>query len=172
MSERPMPQSRVLFVDRSRARGALALKQVVADEAQRATGLASLEGDAVLLRCALAAAYDACRRGSRARGAYGPSKPSRPTPRAPDDFGLTRAAAAAHERARDAEKCHARRRRVKGAGGRLGRRAGGVGPARLHARRVAEEQSRRRAICGETSTRRSNFTATRSRRRRRRTRPL
>ena len=45
------------------ARGALALKQVVADEAQRATGLASLEeGDAVLLRCALAAAYDACRR--------------------------------------------------------------------------------------------------------------
>ena len=30
---------------------------------QRATGLASLEeGDAVLLRCALAAAYDSCRR--------------------------------------------------------------------------------------------------------------
>ncbi len=45
------------------ARGALALKQVVADEMQRAKGLASLEeGDAVLLRCALAAAYDACRR--------------------------------------------------------------------------------------------------------------
>lgn len=45
------------------ARGALALKQVVADEAQRATDLASLEeGDAVLLRCALVAAYDACRR--------------------------------------------------------------------------------------------------------------
>ena len=37
--------------------------QVVADEMQRAKGLASLEeGDAVLLRCALAAAYDACRR--------------------------------------------------------------------------------------------------------------
>lgn len=45
------------------ARGALALKQVVADEAQRATGLAALkEGDAVLLHCALAAAYDLCRR--------------------------------------------------------------------------------------------------------------
>ena len=60
----------------------------------------------------------------------------------------------------------------KGAGGRLGRRAGGVGSASLHARRVAEEQSRLRLSAGEISMRRSNVTARRSRRRRRRTRLL
>ena len=44
------------------ARGALQLKQIAADEAQRATGLAALEeNDMVLLRCALA---NACRRGA------------------------------------------------------------------------------------------------------------